>query len=69
MVVRHGKAVLIKFGYSGAFVNHVNDFLRVNHERDTSFKALALTKIQSQSYTTQEMRIIFVPSFVLTRFK
>ena len=54
---RHGKAVLIKFGNSGAFANHVNDFLRINHERDTSFKALALTKIQRQSCTTQEMRI------------
>ena len=70
MVDRHGKAILIKFGNSGAFANHVNDFLGANHERDASFKALALTKIPHQSRTAQgEMRINFFPSVVLTRFK
>ena len=69
MVDRHGKAVLIKFGNSGAFANHVNDLLGANHQRDTLFKALALTKIQRQSCRTQEMCINFVPSVVLTRFK
>ena len=70
MVDGNGKAVLLKFENSGALAKHVNDFLGASHGTDTSFEALALTKIQRQSCTTQdEMRINFVPSVVLTRFK
>jgi len=70
MVDGNGKAVLLKFSNSAAIANHVNDFVGTNDETDTSFEALALTKIQRKSCANQaEMRINFVPSFVLTRFK